>query len=192
MLAGDVETNPGPACDSCGNAIRRNQLSTKVACRIRGCNAVTHRCRESGISRYDPAPNWHCRFPRGLPPFSQTPLTAPTTPCDTCGGKFRSNQLKSKVDCNQPGCTAATHRCPASGISRYAQNPVWTCRQHRGEPALGSNDKPSIPAKDARVTCLNPKCKTKTIKRPPTTTTETHLPFTSSGRFCHKKTEFPG
>ena len=122
-LAGDIESNPGPKCDSCGYAIRSNQQATRVVCIADGCNAATHRCRESGISRYDPEPSWYCRYHRGDPPLPSVTPTVPSDPCDTCGCKFRSNQVRSKVDCNQQGCTAATHRCPLSGISRYTSYP---------------------------------------------------------------------
>ena len=47
----------------------------------------------------------------------------PNGTVDTCGSKFRSNQLKLKVECNQQDCTAAKYRCPLRSISRYARNP---------------------------------------------------------------------
>ena len=102
-LAGDIETNPGPKCDSCGDTIRSNQMTTKVNCIHQDCDASTHRCPPSGISRYDPAPVWLCRHHRGDPPISEVTLALPPAPCDTCGKKFTQRQLKSKADCNQPG-----------------------------------------------------------------------------------------
>ena len=190
--AGDIESNPGPPglkCDSCGKAIRSNQMNTKVDCAEQGCSATPHRCPRSGISRYALDPVWICRHHRGDPPLSEEPVELPPSPCDTCGRTIKADQVASMVRCNQPECQAATHRCQRSGISRYSINPSWTCRIHRGEPPIGADEAPAAPADNARVRCLNPTCKTKTISNPPKSAIfDPRLRCILCGRFCHKQT----
>ena len=88
LLAGDVESNPGPAtrpgssatnpdsaqpptqttCDSCEGVIRAHQIPRALKCNQLDCSEITHRnCRMNNISRYTRNPVWTCRLHRGEP-----------------------------------------------------------------------------------------------------------------------------
>ena len=111
----------------------------------------------------------------------------PPTICDSCGATIKANQISKAVQCNQEDCGAKTHKlCKASGISRYAHNPSWTCRTHRGENPLNSSAPLPAPAENAKVRCLNPSCK-RIIAKP--SAGQSWLRCTQCGRCCHKKPE---
>ncbi len=58
LLAGDVETNPGPSCYACGQNFR--QSDTPLNCHAQDCGVRSHKqTRCSGVPRYQQSLPWH-------------------------------------------------------------------------------------------------------------------------------------
>ena len=93
LLAGDVESNPGPTpsptpnrrrsgrptapsrrpqhqiCDSCERPIFSHQETRALSCNQPDCTEKTHRnCNKCDVSRYNYNPIWTCRTHRGEAP----------------------------------------------------------------------------------------------------------------------------
>ncbi len=82
LLAGDVETNPGPSCYAYGKNFR--PPDTPLNCHAQGCGVRSHKqTRCSGMTRSQQSLPWHCPTHGGPgPPFTTqipTPATAATT-----------------------------------------------------------------------------------------------------------------
>ena len=100
LLAGDVESNPGPPtptsrkCDTCNKAIRKSSAIKKpkppLQCKQIDCQAICHRVPKcSLISRYNPKPSWLCKIhsPSSLHaahPTANTSQSLPQTPKQSC------------------------------------------------------------------------------------------------------------
>ena len=98
LLAGDIESNPGPAtqsrsCNSCKKVIRkppanRPTSSQPLQCKQVDCDNVCHRIKTcSGISRYSSKPRWLCKLHNPATqstahhhPSPSDPAVSPTTP----------------------------------------------------------------------------------------------------------------
>ena len=119
------------------------------------------------------------RSGRPTPPARRSPHKL----CDSCGGAIYNHH--KPLSCNQPNCPEQTHKlCTASSISKYARNPVWTCRVHRGEPPRDNSQPCSAPCDTAKLRCLA--CNN-TLSKP--TAGTTHLRCIECGKCCHKKQE---
>ncbi len=57
LLAGDVETNPGPSCYACGQNFR--QSDTPLNCHCQDCGVRSHK-RCSSVPRSQQSLPWHC------------------------------------------------------------------------------------------------------------------------------------
>ncbi len=79
LLAGDVDTNPGPSCYACGKNCR--QSDTLLNCHTQDCGVRSHKqTRCSGVPRAQQSLLWHCPAHGGPRPLKRpTPATAATT-----------------------------------------------------------------------------------------------------------------
>ncbi len=86
LLAGDVETNPGPSCYVCGQNVR--QSDTPLTCHTAACVIRIHKqTRCSGVPRSEQSLPWHCSTHDGPRP----PVTTQTShACFSCHHPFRS------------------------------------------------------------------------------------------------------
>ncbi len=85
LLAGDVETNPGPSCYACGQNFR--QSDTPLNCHAQDCRVISHKqTRCSGVPRSQQSLLWHCpTHGRPGPPV----ITQMSHACYSCHHPFR-------------------------------------------------------------------------------------------------------
>ncbi len=118
QLAGDVDTNPCPSCDACGQNFR--QSDTPLTCHTPDCEIRTHQLtRCSGVPRSQHCLPWHCPTHGGPGP----PVTTQTShACYSCHHPFRPGTRP--LVCLAQGCMNLAHaarRCggqPAAEIPR--------------------------------------------------------------------------
>ena len=128
LRAGDVESNPGPECISCGQPTRQVPLS----CTVESCDKVAHSQRVcSGIRG------------KGKKDLGRCPEHRETVdqPCDQCGSGCERKKPGDRGPraCVVAGCDKVCHRGQkCSKISRYDKYQDWTCRVHRGSPERSS------------------------------------------------------
>ena len=146
LQAGDIETNPGPTCDTCNQKLSSNM--TPRECRNAQCDKRCHLQKKcSGVSGNEP---WYCTEHCG---------EAPVNTCDECGKKMTSRMLKSARRCAVKDCPKLCHRKQkCSRIGRYDINKVWKCPAHSGRRRRSQG-----PSKDDQPTetvpCANRSCK---------------------------------
>uniref|UniRef100_A0A1I8I211 RING-type domain-containing protein n=1 Tax=Macrostomum lignano TaxID=282301 RepID=A0A1I8I211_9PLAT len=140
-LAGDIETNPGPACNSCNGPIRTGMHS--LPCEVPECSERCH-CQKkcSGMHRAEIVRSpWRCSVHRPLEldsasaahlrdlPAPEPRMSQPTR-CHSCSGPIRTGT--TPLTCAAKGCALACHRSSnCSHISRYRGAPSWLCPLHR-------------------------------------------------------------
>ena len=121
LQAGDIETNPGPACDTCANEFssRMNPLT----CGADQCDRQCHRQEKcSGINRYANR-TWRCH--------EHSAGTQLIAVCDECGRNLRGSTEKSARRCAVKDCPSLCHRGQkCSRISKYCRDGVWKCLAH--------------------------------------------------------------
>ncbi len=124
LLAGDVETNPGPSCYPCGQSF--HQSDTPLACHAPDCGIRTHKqTRCSGVPHLQQSLPWHCPTDDGPGP----PVTTQTfNTCYSC--HHPSRQSTRPLGYLAQGCMNLAHaarRC--SGPT--APPDQWCYFQHR-------------------------------------------------------------
>ena len=67
LLAGDVETNPGPIyiCDLCTNHITNRQ--TSILCNSTPPHWIHKNCTNTTLAQYRGNPHWTCHFTQSVP-----------------------------------------------------------------------------------------------------------------------------
>ncbi len=120
LLAGGVETNPGPSCFACGKNFR--QSHTPLNCHGQGYGERSHKqTRCSGVPRPQQSVPWHCpNYGWPSPPVS----TQTSHVCYSCHHPFRPGTRP--LACLAQGCMNLAHaarRCsgptapPTSGVA---------------------------------------------------------------------------
>ena len=120
LQAGDVEVNPGPACNFCTKEFTASMKPRK--CGNSQCDKLCHLQKKcSGVSR---SSVWFCPEHDGEP--------QQVGECDGCGrdlGRYANKARK----CAEKNCPKLCHRGKkCSTISRYAQDGIWKCLAHGG------------------------------------------------------------
>ena len=149
LRSGDIETNPGPACDYCKKEF--SSVMCPLECGVTGCGRQCHRQRK--CSRISATEQWFCDVHKTEAP--------PVAACDECGKTLTSSQAKSARKCAVRDCPKLCHRGKkCSRISRYAVDGVWKCLAHSGRrPRQRQNQQKS----NDSVPCANKSCKLKKI-----------------------------
>ena len=123
LRAGDIEVNPGPACNFCNKEFSSN--SNPRICGADQCNEQCHSWEKcSGIKRSS-ARVWMCREHSTGPQLVAV--------CDDCGRTLSESAAKRARRCAEKGCQSICHRGKkCSRISRYCMDGVWKCLAHSG------------------------------------------------------------
>ncbi len=137
LLAGDVETNPGPSRYACGRNFR--QSDTPLNCHAQDCGVRSHKqTRRSGVPRSQQSLPWYCPTHGGPGP------PAPTQTSNACYSCHHPPLPgTSHLACHALRCMNLAHaarRCSAP----TAPPDLWCCLHHRnitetvaGVPPLG-------------------------------------------------------
>ncbi len=121
LRAGDIETNTGPHCYACNNAVRHGTSPLR-------CSTVSHKqftC--SGLHRSNLLNRWQCP-PHGGPRPPRRQFPPITTLCDSCRLPIR--QGTRPLACDAPDCQAQVHAARWCNGAATRQG-RWWCRQHR-------------------------------------------------------------
>ena len=157
LLAGDIESNPGPAtptrkCDKCSKAIRKppadRPSSQPLRCKQPDCDNVCHRTKTcSGISRYSSKPQWLCKLhnPAAQPPppaehtdnispeptATQTPAQLPLKQqCYRCKLTIRRDHKPITCDqCKKPYHAKCTKLTRDAAAKAKEIPGAWTCKR---------------------------------------------------------------
>ncbi len=152
LLAGDVETNPGPSCYACGQNFR--QSDTRLNCHAQGCGVRSHKqTRCSGVPRSQQSLPWYCPIHGGPGP----PVTSQAShACYSCHHPFRPGTRP--LACHAQGCINLAHAA-RSCSGPTAPPDQWCCLQHRniietiaGVPASALTPR-EHPRNQSRITC---------------------------------------
>jgi hypothetical protein len=142
ILAGDVETNPGPdiinKCYTCGYPFKKNQ--NPLVCSFNGCTNKSHKqtkCSDTkaGSDTTEWICNQHSDDDVLLESVRLIELPSDAEPprqCDSCGSALRIDY--DARHCFVPGCLNRCHFI-CSGISRYNHIDVWKCKAHNPDPS---------------------------------------------------------
>ncbi len=138
-LAGDVETNAGPSCYTCGQNF--HQSDTALNCHAQDCGVRSHKqIRCSGVPRSQQSVPWHCPTHGGLGP----PVATQTSHAGySCHHPFRPGTRPPA--CLAQGCMNLAHA--ARRCSRPTPPPdQWCCLHHRNitETVAGVQKMPSF------------------------------------------------
>ena len=159
LLAGDIESNPGPSCDFCSKTIRKDYLGKAFTCTAMNCVARCHTAEKcSKISRWSQEqPQWFCR--EHSDDNVQEETVAPAIPvtqnatCNYCKAKIKIGIVP--LPCSTTGCEEVCHsgeKC--SKISRWKKEKRWTCGIHNGTAASNTDEVPrreAVPAAEAQA-----------------------------------------
>ena len=124
---GAGESNPGPECISCGLPTLQEPLS----CAAESCDKVAHSQRVCSGRRGKGNDVWRCPEHR----------EEVARPCDQCGNGCERKKPGDRGPrrCVVAGCDKVCHRGKkCSKLSRYDKYLDWTCRAHRGSPERSS------------------------------------------------------
>ncbi len=160
LLAGDVETNPGPSCYVCGQNFR--QSDTPLTSHTPDYVIRTHKqTRCSGVPRSQQSLSWHCSTHCGPGP----PVTTQTAhTCCRCHYPFRPGTRP--LACLTQGCMNLAHtvkRCsgptapPTSGAAfTTATSPkqLQACQHLPTTPVSSQETKTEAPAEAAAARLL--------------------------------------
>ena len=150
LLAGDVESNPGPSppssgkCDSCNKAIRKPSATKKtkppLQCKQVDCTATCHRVPKcSRISRYNPKPSWLCKLhdPNVVPTnqsdsdtSQQSLQQTPKRSCHRCKRTIRRDTHPIQCGhCKQAFHAKCTKLSREAAANAKALPDTWNCKR---------------------------------------------------------------
>ena len=116
MMAGDVESNPGPPCAACNRAIRINTVPLQCG----GCGGAVH-ASCSGLTRREVARGCPFECPRCRGEHRQTEeVEEERRPCVACGELLRRGATYAGCECGQ----RAHKKC--TGLPRGSTG-EWSC-----------------------------------------------------------------